>query len=662
MEEERAEHWLASDDEWEPLAKTLLAKLRTTGSVVHRTRVQETSLGAFYEERARRGAALVITLDALFALVHASFASLAADVETSGMTAELGTMLHRLDARLGAEAPHARPDLLEGYRLARTVVAVALSLLEPGYVVPAELAEVAVSETALVRGHPGLVTSPLLGVPIDYGAFAPRGPIASPADPRAGIFQAAEWLGDAPFSFVGRGEDGGVAIDVGMARVQARAALLIARLLQKDTDAPAATAFARMTRTDRFVLGEGDDLSPRNVTDLAKRVGMDLNGGDDVVDTSKVDRFRHAAARTSLARASRRSGDAGGETAGLGESTTMRVVPLRAPPDGRVLQRLVTPFIGALAEGVVASLQRERALPSALDVGAWLGSEVARSALVARGDFGYAGFESALASLTEERPTEESRRHASVYASLLSTLSLWIRPSLGSNPELLSDDRRKLRTALVAWTFLRHDALPFAHDAPQRRPSPSPRANPERRAVRVFIEPHPEAIASLLGTIRQLHVGLAALGALPEDALSSAVATEVEGILALALEAAAREANMDPRLAELDSELAEIPARLTAVEAWTGAAADPVVVDVHFDAVTGTVLEEATAPIEELFLRVRDPATHRSVLAVGATIPHAEFLASAASPLHDAEWRRRLREGHAPETDEAPEPDRVPAE
>jgi hypothetical protein len=651
--------WLASDEEWRPMATAIVAKLRTTGSVVHRTRNHETSVGSFYEERARRGAPIVITLDALFALSHLVFASVASDVESGGMQAEVFTLLHRLDARLSAEAPRARPDLFEGYRVARTAVAVALELAEPAYVVPAPLTEVASAEMALIRGHPGLVTSPLFGVPIDYGAFSPRGPIASATDPRAGMFEAAEWLGEAPFLFAAKSEAGGVAIDVGTARSQARAALLISRLLRKDGDADAAMAFSRITRKDRLTLGDADDLSPQHVGDLARRTGVDLRGGDDIVDTYKLDRFRHALAREGVALVSP-DADAGSDASrGL---RTMRILPLRAPPDGRVLQRLVTPFVGPLSATDAGTLRAQRRMPSALDVGAWLGSAVARDALVTRGDFGYGGFESALASLLELRPSGDSQRHASVYGSWLDSLSTWLRPSAVEQAEpraIPTDDRRRLRTALVAWTFLRHDALPFAHEAPHARPSPTS-PTPQRHAEKVWVDPHPEAIASLLGAVRQLHLGLAALDALREDSLSFAIAVEVEGILALALEASARQANGDAALAEIEPELAQIPSRIAALEGWAGSAADPVVIDVHLDATSGNVLEEGTGPLEEVFMRLRDPITRRPVLAVGATIPHWEFLASAASRLNDAAWRAELQEGRGPDREATQEPAQDP--
>jgi hypothetical protein len=633
--------WLKSDATWRGYATAIVDKVRSDGVALQRTRNAEVSIGAFYEERARRGAPLLVTADALFAIVHLAFASAAADVDNRVMAGELSTVLHRLDARLGAEVAHARPDLLEGYRVARTAVAVALVLADAAYVVPADLVPGVASEVALVRTHAGVQRSPLFEVPLDYGSMLPRGPISSPTDLRSGSFQAAEWLASAPFLFAGEGE--GAEVNVGVARAQARAALLLARLLVKSGDGAAAAASTRMGRIDRFTLGGADDLSPANAADLAGKSGIDLLGGSDIASTVKLDHFRRAAGLRS-----------------------MRLVPLRAPADGRALQALTYPFVGALpaADAGAPGLPAMRKTPSALDVAAWLGSPAAKAALTARGDGGYARFEPTLARLAAERSADERSLHASVYASLLEAMATWLRPSSADAtrpvPPGDAEGRRSLQTALAAWTLLRHDALPFAHDG--ARILPPRAATVSAHAARVFIEPHPEAIASLLGALRQLHRGLHELGALGDDAPSIAVLTEAESLLSLALDAAARTANGDPTVAELEPALAEIPGRIVALEAVTRPAAEPQVIDVHVDVGSGRILEEGTGPLEELFLWADDPVAHRSLLVVGAAIPHVELVESGGARLGDAAWRALIAAGGLPARDALYEPETVPSE
>jgi hypothetical protein len=565
--------WLASDDTWRGASSSILGKLRETGLALRTTGLREGSIGLFYEHRAERGAPLVVTVDALFALAHLALGSALGEVEVRVLGPGLSLMLHRLDARLGAEAKRARPDLAEGYRVARTVVAVALAVSDSTYLVPADLIDSALPEASLVRAHAGIERSPLLGVALDYARATPRGPIAEERDPRVPGFEAAEWLALAPFLFAGATEKNGAKIDVGAARGQARAALLLARLLLKEGDPVAGAAFARMTLLDRFVLGAAEDSSPTDIAEIARRASFDLNGGADIADAPKLDRLRHLAAPRS-----------------------MRLVPLRAAPEGPALAHPP---------------------PSALEVGKWLRSS---------------------SSANEDR-------HGSVYGSLLEAMASWLRPSAATSPSG-SETKRRLGTALAAWTLLRHDALAFAHDVPT---GPAPAVAPARpvtsRLTQVFVEPHPESIASLLGAVRQLRLGLLDLGGLEREGSSSIILGEVESILTLALEGAVRAANDDPELATLSPALAQIPPRIAALEAWAGPAASPVVIDVHVDEIAGRVLEEGTGPLEELFLRVRDPKTHQLVIALGAAIPRVEREERASHPLNDATWRRRIEEG-----------------
>ncbi len=649
--------WLAAGP-WRGSSSAILAKVREDGLAVHKTRSAEVGLGAFYEERARLGAPLLVTADALFAVAHLALTSAAAAVETRLMRAELSTLLRRLDARLGAEVVRARPDLLEGYRIARTTVAVALTLFDPAYVAPADLEGSVASETTLVRAHAGVFPSPLFGVPFDYSVMTPRGTLAAAGDPRAGAFQAAEWLASAPFFF--EGEGAGAKVNVGAARGLTRAALLLARLLVKDGDAAASTAATRMGRVDRFALGDPDELSPADVADLAAKSGIDLRGGGDIISAAKLDHFRHEASRR--ADGTDDSTDGGREASRAPSS--MRLVPFRTTPDDRVLQALVTPFLGPLLPEDAGSggLPPERRLPGALDVGAWLGSGTATAALAERGDTRYAGFDRTLSSLVAGRPKDELAIHASVYGSFLEAGAVWLRPSAAEPVHSPSprdaEGRRKLQTALTAWTLLRHDALPFAHDEARALARPTRGgAHPDR----VFVEPHPEAIASLLGAVQQLHSGLHALDALADDSPANSVLAEAESLLTLALEASVRSANGDPTAATLEPQLAEIPSRIAALEAATHSAAEPIVVDVHVDVARGRILEEGTGTLEEILVRVHDPVTRRPVLVVGALIPHVELVEVGWTRLGDAAWRARLASGKVPDPEALFEPEIVPS-
>jgi hypothetical protein len=661
--------WLKSDEVWRKDSGPLFSKLREQGLAIHRTRRFETALGAFYEERARRGAPLLITTDALLAIAHLAIADAFADVETRVERVDMITMLHRLDARLSAEVGRARPDLLGGYRLARSTVAVSLAVVDPSYGVPSDLADVVSLEVGRIRAHRGVEQSPLFEAAIDYGAMSARGAVASD-DPSLSIFEAAEWLAQAPFLLEGRGEVQGAEVDVGTARTHTRAALLLARLLTPEGDLSAAAAFARLDRIDLFAVGAVDDLSPGDLARIARSNGIDLQGGSDIVNTAKLDHLRHAASRApALFDGSgrvRRAGDGG--TAPWRPQRSMRLAPLRATPDGRLLEQLVFPFLGILslsdsADSPPVALPTFRTMPSGLDVAAWLESSAAKLALASHGDPRYTGFERALASAV--LPSDELSRHGSLFSSQLDAISTWLRRSSVEEEELPpfseARDRRKLDAALVGWTLLRHDALAFGHRRVRVQSAPVSTL-PARSLGRVFVEPHPEAIASLLGMIRQTRRGLVEVGALAEDAPSLALLDETESIFTLALEGAVRAASREPSFADLTHALGDLPARMAALEQRAGFAADPVVIDVHLDIASEQVLEEATGTLDELFVRVQDPVEHRSVIAVGACIPHFEFTEKASARRNDAAWAAQLQSGQAPKRDSFAEVDLVAPE
>jgi hypothetical protein len=329
----------------------------------------------------------------------------------------------------------------------------------------------------------------------------------------------------------------------------------------------------------------------------------------------------------------------------------------RASPDGEVLQGLVFPMVGAMKAKTPPPTARdgERAVPTGLDIAAWLGSTEARLVLRETGDDAYDGYEQALDRLYQRRPPENAvDRHSSLYVSALDALATYVGPS-GADPgepgvSTSAFRRRKIEVTLSAWTSLRHDAVSFSrlYSPKTATEPPAESATPE---VDGFVEAHPEAVAKLLSLVRQATKGLTALGALPNDSQGRAVLAEVDDLLWVALGAALHEANDEPFTPELEGQLAALPARMAALEervATSGTADVPMVVDVHTDLGPGRVLEEATGYIGDLYVVIPEPRSRKLVLAVGASVPHYELTQPAAQRLTDSAWRARLQAGVPP--------------
>jgi hypothetical protein len=646
-----------ADARWTAASRALREAVGSRGFAVTRAAHPASRLGDFYASLRDDRVAWVVTLDALFFLAHLALDRALADVDAGRMAPSIATVLRRLDVRLEAEGRGANADLAPSYLVARGVAAVAIALAQPNYVAPPELAVLVDGEKSRVLAHGGMGVSPWLGIALDYSAMSARG-AADRDEAHAGWFRAVAWLQQAALALEGTGEGALRAqVDIATARVHARAALLLSRLLAHEVDAEAASAWERVERASELMTGEADDLTPRDLTAVARAAKLDIRNGGWFGDVAAVDRVRHAAARAHPPHLDDGAGDSRSYAAHLDSAApTGRITPsfrLFAPrqtPDAEVMQSLVFPSAGGLARAEAPPTARDgvRALPAALDVAAWLGSAEARAALRDAGDDAYARYATTLDRLMRARPPAGSlERHRTPYLSMLDAVETWLGPSAGDRvqPGASTTEwrKRKAEVALGAWTALRHDATAMSRVAVAGVRLP-PHA-PQDSAVPVFVEPHPEAIAKLVALVRQTSRALVAEGALGQDAPGITVLDEVGDMLWMALGVATHEATDLPVPPALAARLAELPARLRALEAAladAGVADVPLAVDVHTDRPTGRVLVEGLGRVEEAWMVVREPQTHRMWLAVGASIPHAELVEPAGQRPSDGAWRARL--------------------
>ncbi len=653
----------AAEARWTAAPAALREAIRTRGFAVTRPAHPSTRLGDFYAALRDDQMPWVITLDALFFLAHLAMDRAEADVDELVVAPSMESLLRRLDIRLAEGSRGATPDMASAFLVARGVVAVGLALLRVDYTPPRELAALVEGETSRVLSHSAVGISPWLGVPLDYSAMSPRGQ-ADRDEKHASRFRAMAWLQGASLALEGRGEDEvRMPVDVATARTHARAALLLSRLVEHDVDAEAASAWGRIARAADVLLGEPDDATPRDLEAAATAAHLDLRRSDWFANVAAVDRVRRASARSRPARIDDGSGGAFAPAVGLEPdrplariAPTFRLIGPRFTPDSEVLQSLVFPVVGLLARAEPPPTSRDgrRALPSALDVAAWLGSGEARAALHDSGDDAYARYGETLDRLTRGQPAARSiARHRTPYLSSLDTLQTWVAPSAGDRvqPGATTTEwrSRKAAVALGAWTEIRHDAVSMSRIQIPEVSLP-PRASGDA-ALPIFVEPHPEAIADLLALVRQTSRALVADGAIAPAGPADAALQEVAELLWEALGVAVHEAADQPVPPALLAAMAAFPARMRALEAALGAvggAEVPLVVDVHTDATSGAALEEATGPVEELWIAMRVPRTHRTWLALGASVPHLELTQPMALRLTDATWAGRLGELEMP--------------
>jgi hypothetical protein len=635
------------ESKWTAASAALRDALVSRGFAVAPAAHPGVRLGDFYASLRDDRIPWVLTLDALFFIAHLALDRALAEVDAYVLAPLLATMLHHLDVRLAAESRAAGADLTAPYAVARGIVAVALSLAEVTYEPGPSIAHLVAEEKARAVAHAQIAVSPWLGVPIDYTAMAPEG-MADRDEVRAGWFRAASWLQGAWLALQGAGErEASGHVDVATARVHARAALLLARLLDADVDPEAAGAWARIERASELVIGGPEDLTPRDLAAAAARAELDPRSVGWMANVVRLDHVRHAVARGRHAPAFRLLGPRATPDSELLQSLTLPVVGPRIPTDAPGLSEVPNP-VGP----PVSPRSAVRVLPTALDVAAWLGSGEARAALHDSGDDGYEHYEETLERWIHARPADtslaSSGRHRTLYLSMIDAIETWLMPSVGDRvqPGASTSEwrKRKGEVALSAWTELRHDATTLTRipEATARRAA----AAADQTTVPMFVEPHPEAIAKLAGLVRQTARALVSEGMLRSGSAALHVLDEVDDLLWVALGVSVYETADAPLPPSLESTLANFPARLSTLEetlAATGAADVPLVVAVHLDVASGRVLAEGTGSIEEGWVVMREPGTHQLWMALGASIPHYEFVEPASRRPSDTEWRTRLR-------------------
>lgn len=633
-----------------PLDRESLAKaLGTFGSIpsesasqlredgIARTRGGARSMPTWHTRK--QGAATLITADTLFFVARNATAHALAALNDEVTRPAMTRVTKGLAEVLAKEAPRVGSDLQSAYALARGVVWVATVLANPNVSVPPELAPTVGREVQAVREHQGLLVSPLFGVPLDYAEFSPSGDVEGSAED-VGERTAFLYLSRASFSLLARNEGGAPKVLPQTARTHTRAALVLARAADEHVNASLGKDYDAIAHLLRFAFGATDDASLDDVMRIASSLGFPPEDPLTAANVIAVDKIRKV---TAIGERPRVFDGAGGrpiQTKAREEGSfvalpTVRVLGSSTSGDGTLLQALVFPSVGLHPE------RGQRRLPSGLDVGAWFGSEEAMARLKKRGALAHEGLE--LALLREKKRREaDSVAHASAYATWIDAVATYASPSIGDDriPATKSPNwpKQKLETVLSAWVEGRHDATPTGRKGPPLVIPASDTSVKDAKDVKhtVRVEPHPEAIAKLVGYVRQVSKGLGALGAKPSPELEAA-----DTWLTAALHAAEREARGEvPTLGDQVLLLGLVDA-LAKVGEKNPAADDAAMIRVHTDLGKGEALVAGTGPTDTVYLVLRDGDAD-ILVAAGPSRSFYEWVQPAAATADDASWRARL--------------------
>lgn len=594
-----------------------------------------------YEETRYRYQPVFVTTDSVLHIYHLTFDKLLRDLERQSLAPALNQLTDLLVSEASASYLQARGTALEAdARTTLAYLAVAQQLAQPGKPIPPEVQAAVRGEVRLIMEAQGFRPSvvfedpsdPTATIKDDYTQYIPRGHYARSKTLQQ-YFRAMMWLGRVNLRLKNDHET--------------RVALITTRLLQRSPQAQ--TLWARLYDPTRFLVGDSDDLNYRQYAGIAQSVF-----GDDLLalsDPARLARFREQAAKlpppqiNSLWLTLRQQ--RGPDTAGF------RLLGQRFTLDAYLLDQLTWRNVG--------TLERQRALPSALDVFAAFGSPVAYKALQQAGETRYANYDLQLNKLKAQVSAfDASTWTQNAYWAWLDVLRSAALPEQRDTrfPTFLRTpgwSRKELQSALGSYTELKHDTLLYAKQVLAEMGS----GGEEPVHPRGYVEPNAAVYSKLRALTRQLRDGLAQRGVL--STTSKASLEELGRMLAFLQSVTERQLagqalteDENDRLFYYGGWLEEMTLRATDSEGgdpggspqFDEDAQSAVVADIATSA-GGQVLTEATGPVYEVYAVVPNGKGGLQV-ARGGVYSYFEFTVPNQKRLTDAAWRAQINTGALP--------------
>ena len=521
------------------------------------------------------------------------------------------------------------------------------------------------AELKLIAEHKGFAKSPLFGYKEDYSQYVPRGHYTR-SEILKQYFKALMWYGRMTFLIRGAtGEVSGI-IPLEQARIQTLAACILAGTMDgKLADGrTVAKAWDRLYSVTAYYVGLADDLTPYEYRSaLRGAVGEDVTAAA-LTDAGKFFDLRRRLAQMRKPEIYSGLGNLAGPPAGVADEKTlaemlgltqgMRLMGQRYIPDSYMMGKCVYPAIGRFAgKGAPFTLVHSqggpiRGFPRGLDVMAVLASDRARHWLKDLGDDAYERYDEALGKLTAKfGALDEASWNRNMYWSWLYALKALLKPCPSTYPTFMQTDAwrdKQLSAALASWAQLRHDTILYA------KQSYTPRATsigPPPKMVEGYVEPVCEFYARLLALTQMTIRGLTDFDVLTPAGLARLNALEqvVERLLKISRQELANEkltADDYAFIRSFGDSLAGVVAGVNREGTET-----TIVADVHTDANSGQVLEEATGYLHQAVVVYPMP-DGGLVAGVGPILTHYEFKHPMADRLTDEAWKKMLQAGQNP--------------
>jgi len=593
---------------------------------------------------------IVVTSDSVLHLYHVLFDNALKEIEEEYFFDDLRALceglLLKTRARLRIEGR--AEALVEADTATLAYLSVAIQLLDPDWAPP----ESAVAqEIRLIEAHRGFAMSPIFGYKEDYSQYVPRGHYTRSAKLKR-YFKAMMWLGRMTFLLKGNNETiGDALVPEAVANRQTIQALLLSRDLTGDKELLA--KWERIYTVTAFFVGLADDLT---IYDYAEAYPAS-NG---IASKAVLDGVRvHMARKPSPLIY---GGTGLKEVYDFDEATLikmldatkgLRLMGQRFVPDSYVMGRLVFLRYTGKEEPftmVGTPLGPIRGFPRGLDVMHLLGSARALAILEVEGDTAYEEYAERLAKLKAQfADFAPEDWHQNLYWSWLSLLRTFLGSFGKGYPSFMQTEAytdKALNTALASWSQLRHDTILYVKQSYSMMagamPSPPPKPEPEG-----LVEPVPALYAELIALNAMSLEGLRELGVLTKPMEWRFERTD--RILRRLLELSVKELEGKALSQEELKFIKEFGKALDGAigELTADSKRTTIVADVHTDPNSKMVLEEATGPVDLMWVVWKTPGGD-VVAGAGPVLSHYEFKQPMADRLTDEKWRDMVKK-NAPE-------------
>jgi len=572
-----------------------------------------------YEGNVYSGWPVFVTTDVAYHEWHQLFDKTLRSLEQDVLLPKLEKLVSGL-----VQAAHAQTGELAGTPLADAASRVEqlfdVAAAELG--LPVELTSLAAKEKALIDAHTApAATSPLLGLKVDYSVFTPRGHYTRSAS-LTRYFVAMSVLGQLPFCLPGT-------VECQPGVEPARIGILASRTLTGNGQL--VSLWRSIYEPTAFLVGRGDDYTPLEVAAAAKKVDPAwLRDARPLASDAAVAKVVRALVATRPVLINP-------------EKASIRFLGTRFVVDSYILDQLIYPNVG--------TPDKPRLMPSALDLVAVFGSDLAYKILEKEGATAYAHYGSQLAKLRKAVAARPAGDWGStVYDAWLYALEPMFVAHGTPFPDFMRTTlwrAKDQQAGLGSYAELKHDTILYAK---QFAAEGGGEAVPARRN---WVEPDPVAFARLASAAALLRDGLRERRLLtPREA--TLLRDEI-GMFGLFERIAKDELAAKPiskrdndRLTGIGAELESLWFRTSDASAGnipTADQADAVVADLGSS--PKGVLEVGTGRVDRIYVLVPDGKGGFEV-ALGGVYSYYEFTSPPGRRLDDTAWRALLDKGRQP--------------